>query len=263
MSDNPFTQLNYGRVHVRRKGSTLPPFELGAYRQVEFTPELNELTVADPRTLANSELDGVSRPAGGALEGELLELAPETLVALLAGRRQTVASESVADESVVVMIGRTSMLKFLPLSITSVKSVDDVTTYVANTDYVKTPGGLRVLPGSPLAEAIAAVAADTDGYKSLPVKVTYVRCKTDLIQAFMKGREFWEVFIETMNEAGQLNGRRVTLRRARIALSGSLPLINRDDFAAIGVTFNLSQDPNFFVPDESAFFVWEDEVIDE
>ncbi len=262
MSGNPFTQLNYGRVHIRRFGSTLPPFELGAFRQTEFTPELTELTVADPRTLANSELDGVSRPAGGTLEGELLELAPETLVALLAARRQTVESVAVADESVVVMVGRTSMLKYLPLSITEVASTDDATTYTANLDYVKTPGGIRVLPGGPLATAINAVAADPDGNKSLPVKVTYECCKTDLIHAFMKGREFWEVFVETMNEAGQLDGRRVRFRRARIGLSGSLPLINRDDFAAIGVSFTLSQDPNFFVPNESAFFVWENEVVE-
>ncbi|AYF88626.1 hypothetical protein D6Z43_16255 [Pseudomonas sp. DY-1] len=262
MSSNPFTQLAYGRVHIRRFGSTLPPFELGAYRQVEFTPELNELTVADPRTLANSELDGVSRPAGGTLEGELLELKPETLAALLAARRVTVESAEVDDEVAVVMIGRTTMLKYLPLTITEVTDNAGTETYVANVDYVKTPGGIRVLPGGALATDIAAAAADEDGNKSLSVKVTYERCKTDLIQAFMKGREYWEVFVETMNEAGQLDGRRVTFRRARIALSGSLPLINRDDFAAIGVSFTLSQDPNFFVPDESAFFVWENEVVD-
>ncbi|MCY1436857.1 hypothetical protein D9M71_529950 [compost metagenome] len=196
------------------------------------------------------------------MEGELLELVPETLAALLAARRVVIETGAVADEETVVMVRRTSMLKYLPLSITSVKSVDDVTTYVANIDYVKTPGGIRVLPGGELATAIEAQAADADGNKSLSVKVAYSRCKTDLIQAFMKGRQFWEVFVETMNEAGQLDGKRVRFRRARIGLTGSLPLINRDDFAAVGITFTLSQDPNFFVPDESAFFVWENEVVE-
>lgn len=255
-----YTQLNYGRVHIRPKGSTLPPFELGPMRTVNFTPELEELTIKDPRSLSNSELDGVTRATGGKLEGELLELPPETLVALLAGQRTEVPTGTEAAESHSAMVGRTAMTKRLPLAITSVKSADLVTTYLANIDYVKTPGGIRWLAGGVLAVDIAAAAADADGNKSLPVKVAYTYPKMRLVQAFTKGRQFWEVFIETMNEAGQQTGRRVTFRRARMALSGELPLINREDFASIGVTFTLSEDPDFFAAGESAMMLIEEDI---
>ncbi|GJN49441.1 hypothetical protein [Pseudomonas tohonis] len=254
-----FAQLNYGKVHVRLKGSTLPPFEFGPLRAVGFTPELNELSVADPRTRSNSELTGVSRPAGGTLQGELLALPPETLATLLAGTRNEVAAGTVTDEAVVVMVGRTTMTKRLPLKVTKLTSEDGAEEYDAGVDFVKTPGGFRVLAGGALATAIAAETADTDGNKSLTCKVSYSTPKASLVQAFMKSRRYYEVFIETMNEAGDDMGRRVTFRRARIGLSGDLPLINRDDIAAIGVTFTLSEDPDYAF-DGSGFFEWEEEL---
>jgi len=256
-----YTQLNYGQVYIRPKGSTLPPFPLGPMDNVSMTPELNEITRADPRTLSNSELDGVSRPSGGTLTGELLELPPETITALLAGTRTEVATGTKTDEVHSAMTGRTSMTVRLPLAVTSVKSSDDLTTYVAGTDYVKTAGGVRWLAGGQLATDIAAATPDADGHKSVPVKITYTFPKVGLIEAFKKGRQFFEVYVNTVNEAGQLNGRRVTFWRARMGLSGELPLINRDDFASIGVTFTLSEDPDRFGLDESALMTWEEEVV--
>lgn len=255
-----YTQLNYGRIHIRLKGSTLPPFELGPMRTLGFTPELEELSVKDPRTISNSELDGVSRAAGGKLDGELLELPPETMAALLAAQRTVVPTGTHTDEPHSAMIGRTSMTTRLPLAVTSVKSDDGTKTYEAGKDYVKTPGGIRWLAAGELATDIAAATADADGNKSVPVKVVYTSPKINLVQAYTKGRQFWEVFIETMNEAGQLNGRRVTFRRARMALSGELPLINREDFAAIGVSFTLSEDPDFFGAGQSAMMVVEEDI---
>ncbi|WP_263148020.1 hypothetical protein, partial [Pseudomonas sp. RIT-PI-AD] len=251
MSD-ALTQLHYGRVSVRRKGSTKPPFELGAMRAVGFTPEQNEITIADPRSRTNSELDGVSRPSGGALEGELLELPPESLVALLAGNRVEIPQGAVANEPARAMVRRTTMTKYLPVAIAELASADGSTVYEAGRDYVKSPGGFRVLAGGDLAADILASPLDAEGERSLPVVVSYSYPKTDLIHAFTQGRQYYEVFIETLNEAGQLEGRRIFIRRARIALSGAFPLINRDDFAAIGVKFALSEDPDFFGADESA-----------
>lgn len=255
------TLLHYGRVHARVKGSTLPPFQLGPMRALGVNIEQNEIVIKDPRTITDSELDGVSRPSGGTVQGELLEFPPETLVALLNANRTEVPTGTATDEAHAAMVGRTSMTFRLPLAITSVKSADDVTTYVAGTDYVKTPGGVQWLDGGDLAADIAAAVADADGNKSVPVKVTYTYPTINLIQAFKRGRQYYEVFVETMNEAGQLNGRRVTFRRARMALGGDLPLINRDEFAVIPVTFTLSEDPNYFGSDESGLMVWEEEVV--
>jgi hypothetical protein len=253
-----FTGLYYGRVHVRPKGSTLPPFEFGPFRTVAFTPELTELTIADPRSRSNSELDGVSRASGGTLEGELLELPPESLAALLGSINVSVASGTVAAETKAAMVGRTIITDKLPLAITSLTSEDGTDEYEADVDFVKTPGGIRILPGGQLATDIAATVADADGNKSLLVKYAYTYPKTNLVEAFIQGRKYYEVFIETTNEAGELQNRRVKIRRSRIGLSGELPLINRDDFAVVGVTFTLSEDPDFFGAGESALLKWEE-----
>lgn len=255
------TLLHYGRIHARIKGSTLPPFQLGPMRTVGVSFEQNEIVVNDPRTITDSELDGVSRPSGGTVQGELLELPPETLVALLNANRTVVPTGTVTDEVHSAMVGRTSMTVRLPLSVTSVKSADGLTTYVAGADYVKTPGGIKWLGDGDLGDDVAAATADADGNKSVPVKVTYTYPTINLVQAFKRGRQYYEVFVETMNEAGQLNGRRVTFRRARMALSGDLPLINRDEFAVIPVTFTLSEDPDYFGSAESGLMVWEEEVV--
>ncbi len=256
-----YTQLNYGQVYIRRKGSILPPFPMGPMANVTMTPELEEITIKDPRTLSNSELDGVSRPAGGTVTGELLELPPETLTELLAGIRTEVPTGTNTAEAHVAVLGRTSMTVRLPLAVTSVTSADGLTTYVANVDYVKMPGGIRWANGGALATDIAAETADADGIKGLPVKVAYTFPKVGLIQAFTRGRQFYEVFVSTVNEAGQLTGRRVTFHRARMALSGELPLINRDEFASIGVTFALSEDPDRFGLGESAMMTVEEEAV--
>lgn len=253
-----FTGLYYGRVLARLKGSTLPPFELGPFRSMGFTPELNEITIADPRTISNSELDGVSRASGGTLEGELLELPPESLAALLAARNVKVASGTVASEMKSAMIGRTIITDKLPLAITSVSSQDGTDEYEEDVDFVKTPGGIRVLDGGALATAINAAVADADGYKSVVVDIAYTYPKTNLVEAFTQGRKYYEVFIETMNEAGELQGRRVSIYRARIALSGELPLINRDEFAVIGVSFTISEDPERMFSGASALMKWEE-----
>lgn len=253
-----FTGLYYGRVHVRPKGSVLPPFDFGPFRSLGFTPEANELTLADPRTKSNSELDGVTRISGGTLEGELLELPPESLAALLGSINVSVAAGTVAAETKPAMIGRTIITDKLPLAITSLTSEDGTDEYEADVDFVKTPGGIKVLPGGQLATDIAATTADADGNKSLLVKYAYTYPKTNLVEAFIKGRKYYETFIETTNEAGELQNRRVTIRRNRIALSGELPLINRDDFAVVGVSFTLSEDPDFFGAGQSALLKWEE-----
>jgi hypothetical protein len=255
------TQLNYGQVYVVPYGSTLPPFPMGPMDGVNMTSELDEITRADPRTLSNSELDGVSRPSGGTLTGSLLELPPETLTALLAATRTEIATGTNTDEVHSAMTGRTSMTARLPLAITSIKSSDGLTTYVSGVDYVKMAGGVRWLAGGDLATDIAAATPDADGHKSVPVKITYTFPKVSLIEAFKKGRQFYKVYVNTVNEAGQLNGRRVTFWRARMALSGDLPLINRDSFAEVGVTFTLSEDPDRFGMEESALMSWEEQVV--
>ncbi|WP_324730976.1 phage tail tube protein [Pseudomonas paeninsulae] len=257
-----YTQLNYGQVYIVPYGSSLSAYPLGPMDNVSMSSELDEITRKDPRTLSNSELDGVSRPSGGTLTGDLLELPPETLTALLAGTRTEVPTGTNTDEVRTAMPGRTSMTARLPLAITSIKSSDDLTTYVAGTDYVKMAGGVRWLAGGQLATDVAAATADADGHKSVPVKITYTFPKSSLIEAFKKGRQFYKVFVNTVNEAGQLNGRRVTFHRARMALTGDLPLINRDSFAEIGVTFTLSEDPDRFGMDESALMTWEEEIIE-
>lgn len=256
------TQLNYGQVYVVPYGSTLAPFPLGPMTEVNMGSELDEITIKDPRTLSNAELDGVSRPSGGTLTGNLLELPPETLTALLAGTRTEIATGTNTDEVHSAMAGRTSMTVRLPLAITSIKSSDGVTTYLPNVDYVKMAGGVRWLANGELATDIAAATPDADGYKSVPVKITYTFPKSSLIEAFKKGRQFYRVYVSTVNEAGQLNGRRITFWRARMALTGDLPLINRDSFAEIGVTFTLSEDPDRFGMDESALMSWEEEIIE-
>ncbi|MBU1282879.1 MAG: hypothetical protein KJ989_15260 [Gammaproteobacteria bacterium] len=261
MSNEIYTQLNYGQVYIRRKGSTLPPFPMGPMANVSFTPELEEITIKDPRTLSNSELDGVSRPAGGTVTGDLLELPPETMTELLAATRTEVPTGTITDEDHSAVIGRTSMTVRLPLAVTEITNVAGDVTYLPNVDYVKMPGGIRWVDGGALATDIAGETADADGIKSLPVKVTYTFPKVGLIQAFTRGRQFYEVFVSTVNEAGQLTGRRVTFHRARLALSGELPLINRDDFAQIGVTLALSEDPDRFGLGESAMMTVEEEAV--
>lgn len=261
MSNDIYTQLNYGQVYIRLKGSTLPPFPMGPMANVNFAPELEELTIKDPRTLSNTELDGVSRPSGGTVTGDLLELPPETMTELLAGTRTVIPTGTNTDEAHSAVLGRTSMTIRLPLAITEITNVAGDVTYLPNVDYVKMPGGVRWLAGGALATEIAAATADADGIKSVPVKVTYTFPKVGLVQAFTRGRQFYELFVSTVNEAGQLTGRRATFHRVRMALSGELPLINREDFAQIGVTFTISEDPDRFGLGESALLTVEEEAV--
>jgi hypothetical protein len=261
MSNEIYTQLNYGQVYIRRKGSTLPPFPMGPMANVNFTPETEEITQKDPRTVNNSELDAVTRSSGGTVTGDLLELPPETMTELLAAKRVEVATGTNTDEPQVAVIGRTSMTVRLPLAVTEITNVGGTVTYLPNVDYVKMPGGIRWLDGGALATDIAAETADADGIKSLAVLVTYTFPKTRLIEAFVRGRQFYEVFVNTVNEAGTLTGRRAQFHRARMALTGELPLINRDSFAEIGVTLTISEDPARFGMEESALLTIEEEAV--
>lgn len=71
-------------------------------RTVNFTPGLEELS---SRIRSDgSELDGATRATGGKLGAKLLELPPETLVALLAGQRTEVPTGTEANEPHAAMV---------------------------------------------------------------------------------------------------------------------------------------------------------------
>lgn len=238
------TLLHYGTVKVRPYGSAPMPFmELSAMADVNSSREVEELTIADPRSPYNSELDGRSRPGAMRLTGNLLDLKPEVFAALLESAKVEAQSGTATDEQHIAEIGRTSVTERLVSTVTKVSSDDGATVYVADTDYIATVDGVVYLAGGQLETDINAATPGPDGVKRLPVKITYSYPMSYNVEAFTKGRQYWEVVVSTKNEAGSNQSRKVTFHRARLAIGGDLPLINRDDFGVVPIEITCSADP--------------------
>ena len=232
--------------------------EIFKLQNMTAEPTTNEITVQDPTRIGLPELDSVNSTSAITFTGEAVAFSPRAAAIAMYGSVTQVPSGTVADEAHEAYIDRTIILKHLPLEVTAVKSDDGVTTYERNKDYAVGPFGIRILPGGPLATAIAATTPpEGEQLKRVPIKVTYNYPTVDVIKPFTTGQKFYRVMVGQINEGGNNEMRRIQCFYCKISLSGGIPLNQGTEFGTVPIQIKLLADPNIMDAGEAAMWQWE------
>lgn len=228
--------------------------EVFILQNLSAEPTTNESTIPDPRRPGLPPLDQVTSTSQMVISGEAVSFSAKAAAIAMYGSVERVPQGTVTDEEHDARVGRVIKLDRLTLDVTEVTSDDGATTYTKNIDWAAVPGGLRILPGGPLATAIGAVSG-TD--KKLPVKISYSYPTVDLVKPFVTGQKFYRVMLPQRNEAGDQELRRIVGRYCKIALNGGIPLNPGQEFGTVPVQITMLPDPAIFDLDEAAIWHWE------
>lgn len=231
--------------------------EVFKLQNVTAEPVTNEITIADPTRIGLPPLDSVTSTSEINLTGEAVAFSPRAAAIAMYGSVTQVPSGSVTGEAHDAYIDRAIMLAHIPLEVAQVTSDDGVTTYTRNVDYAVGPYGIRILPGGPLATAIAATTPPAGELPRLPIKVDYSYPTVDVIKPFITGQKFYRVMTGQTNEGGNGEKRRIQCFYCKIALNGGIPLNQGAEFGTIPVQIKLLADPNIMDDAEAAMWQWE------
>lgn len=227
MARTDYSYIGSGRILGRKRGAAAPFREFGNCSALTLGVEQEVKRLRDFRTPAGGTYNQVDRITGVTLAVTAHDLSPENMALALYGTTEAVAGGAVVDEPQVAYAGGYVVLEGQASAITSVKTVDGVTTYTAGTDYIFQHGGLFI----PTTSTIAVPSSPT----TPNIEVSYTEKAGNLVQALTNSAEELELVFLGLNEAD--SGSEVTVKvwRAKFAAAQSLNLIG-DDYAALEMT---------------------------
>lgn len=240
------TWLGSGHVSLRAYGSTVPFERVGNCSRLEFNINEQTIELKDHTSPGGGTYDEVRRIDSVEMGMTLHDLNTANLARVLYADFSTVASATAIAEAHTAALGKVIALAKMPLTITSVKSADDVTTYVADTDYSLTGAGLYI-------------PADSNIPAAATVNVVYVCADYDVIEALTTAGLAYELMFEGMNEGGTNKRSNIKVYRVRIGAAQGLNWIG-EEFAALEVTGKLLKDPTKTGVGKSTYFRVEKEA---
>ncbi|MGK2898379.1 MAG: hypothetical protein ACSLE9_06800 [Burkholderiaceae bacterium] len=207
--------LGVGKVLARVYGTTGRRRHVGNVSKLDLTQKLD-----------TKKQKNYTRPGGGTafrldrldsveMATTWLSFSAENWALAVSGASTTVATGAVAAEVVTGYVDTTVALEFPPSAITTVKTADDLTTYVAGTDYVMSPAGFYVPPGSAIVDAAS-------------LHVAYTKAAHTRIEAAMNTGTELELLFEGLNEADSNKPAVINLWRVLVPASDTLSLIGDD-----------------------------------
>lgn len=234
------TWLGSGHVSMRPYGSTAPFERVGNCSRLEFNISEATVTLRDFTQPGGGTYDEVRRVDTVEVGMTLHDLNTANLVRQLFGTSSAVASAPVASEEHTAKKGQVVALDKMPLTITTVKSEDGLTTYTAGTDYSLSGAGLYIPEDSTIPnEAV--------------IDVAYTSANCDVIEALTTSAQAYELLFEGMNEAGTNKRANLRVYRVRIGAAQGLNWIG-EDFAAMEVSGTSLKDPTKTGAGKSTYF---------
>lgn len=234
------TWLGSGHVSLRPYGSTAPFERVGNCSKLEFNISETTVTQTDFTQPGGGTYDEVRRIDTVEVSLTLHDLSTANLVRQLFGTSSAVTSEAVASETHTAQKGQVVALDKMPLSITTVKSQDGLTTYAVDTDYSLSGAGLYIPEGSTIPDAAV-------------IDVAYTSANADVIEALTTAAGAYELLFEGMNEAGTNKRANLRVYRVRIGAAQGLGWIGTD-FAAMDVTGTALKDTTKTGAGKSTYF---------
>ena len=220
--------IGVGSLHVRPFGSVGKRRFMGNCSVATVKQDVEIKKQKDYTRVGGGTVNQVERLTAVSLEITLLEFDAANLALATAGTTTAMAAATITDEVFKSYKDSLVRLSAPPNLITTVKNNAGTTTFVAGTDYVLSPGGLYITPGSTMVDA-----ADH--------KVTYTNLAYDRIEAATATANELEIFIEGLNEAESSRPVLVDCWRVRLPPASELALLG-EDFGELKFTAELLKD---------------------
>lgn len=225
-----------GILKMRKSGLGGPFTDVGLVSTYQQAHETNQLRLENTRNPLGGTFDKLDKVTSMTLALFFREFNSTNLANLLWSDITDVPSAPVADEEVIVQIGKTTMLAKMPLTITSVFDEETgLVEFEEDIDFKMTGAGIEVLEGSALATAIGS---DLD-YKVL---VTYTCAAYDEIEALTNSGEEWEILFEGSNAVGTKKRVNNLYFRCKFGVAESLDWISVEDFMGMQSTCEVLAD---------------------
>ena len=217
--------------------------DIGNVSKLDFAIEVEKKTRPSYRpgggNIASSE-----RVKSVTLAATLDSFNNENLALALRGNVTVKTSDVITDEAVTAKVpGLIETLEMLDVAETvTVKTADDVTTYVVGTDYEVTAAGIKTLEGGSIVDAAA-------------LKVSYTTRAVSALQALVNsGADIRIVFDGLNDETGKPSV--VKVYRWKPSPTSGLSLIG-DDYGEFALEGECLADDAITASDKSKFFVRE------
>lgn len=221
-----YAYIGSGRILARKRGTNAPFRELGNCSALSMGVEQETKKLRDFRTAGGGTYAQVDRITGVTLSVTAHDLSPENIALALYGTTDAVAAGAVVDEEHATFKGG-YIVPDQPIDTTVepvLTSMDGVTTYTVDTDYVLQYGAIFIPSTSTIPDATDVDTAN--------VKLSYTNKAGDLVQALTSSAEELELVFLGLNEAASGKEVRVDMYRAQFGATQALPLIG-DDFASL------------------------------
>jgi hypothetical protein len=248
-----------GRIYFRNKELANQPYLFVGNAQAELNTTETETSVPDYTSVAggNACVDKIIDKVTLGLT--FYDFQAANLARAVAGALSTGAVTPVTDEIVNAFIGELCPTAQLinvatPPVVSSAAGIGG-TAYTVNVDYTYTKDGIRVVPGGPLATAIAAGSGTP---KSVQVFIDYTPLARDVIQALTKSGSQVECLILTENRANAGKFGRWQFWTVQLSAAAAIAIITRD-FSNLALTGEVLPDATKNVGGNSAYFVIQNE----
>lgn len=223
-----YSYMGVGKVYIRRRALAEAMLPIGNAPKLSFgvtedVKEQRDYTVVGGGTVAE-----VRRISAVECSITLADLDKGNLTRAFFGTGSSIASATIANESHLAHKGGFIPLNFPPDETETFTVASGATTYVRDSDYEVSSGGITIL-------------ADGDIDDATLLEIDYTSRDHDSVQAITAAAYEYELFFEGLNEAK--SGRPVNVHAYRIKLGATqiLDLIN-EDFATFEVKGKLLRD---------------------
>ena len=229
MSNNTYAPfIGSGRIWARRAGTNEAMIEIGNCSKVEIQVKDKKIDLQDYTKSGGGKYAEIVRIDSAVISLNAHDLTDRNIRIGIFGSDSIVPNGTVNDELVRCYKGALAPIKYLSPTITSVKSMDGVTTYAADTDYQALAGGLLIPSDSTIPDA-------TD------VKVTYAYAGHSKIEAMTNASIILQMRFVGVNEADG-KSMMVDIHRAQMSATKALSLIS-DKFAELSLNAEILKDP--------------------
>lgn len=223
-----FSYMGVGKVYIRVRGAAAPMLHIGNVSKLNFGVTEDVKEQVDYTKAGGGTVAEVRRITAVECAMTMLDLDAANLTRAFFGDSVSAVSAAITDEVQVGYKNGFIPLKH-PLDETETLTVKEgVTTYVVDTDYTVSPGGITIL-------------ADGDIDDGTVLQISYTTVDHDSVEAITSSAKEYELFFEGVNEAQSERAVNVHAYRIKFGATQILDLIN-DDFASFEVKGKLLRD---------------------
>ncbi len=217
MSD--FSYIGAGQIYMREAGAAAPMIAVGNCSALKFSITEEIKSLKDFTQAGGGTYNEVRRIESVEMSMTLHDLNADNVARAVFGDASAIASGSVTDEAHTVYEGGFTPTTFPP-SLTGivVKHTSGSPTYVADTDYTVTEGGIIIIAGGGI--------SDGDS-----IKISYTKLAGSTIEALLNAAQEYELFFSGLNDARSGKQVRVHAYRVKLGATDGLDLIGEEYWA--------------------------------